>query len=149
MARDTYTLWVVTRQPVQKGERNNENAGVDLYTVENWNGSVGETHLLDHGTKAMMTSDMTGDTVHYWLAPRSSIFKTGHMMANSLGVIDRSYRGALKAPVVTLPGATGFKAGERHFQILAPDMGYIREVRHVDSLPETGRGEGGFGSTGK
>ena len=98
----------------------------------------------------MMTCDDTGTTVHYWLAPRSSIFKTGHIMANSLGVIDRTYRGPLKAPVVALKdGAPGFKAGERHFQILAPDMGYIKEVRKIDVLPEPLRGGGGFGSTGK
>ncbi len=39
--------------------------------------------------------------------------------------------------------------GQRLFQIVAPDMGWIKEVRIVDSLPETSRGEGGFGSTGK
>ncbi len=39
--------------------------------------------------------------------------------------------------------------GQRLFQIVAPDMGWIKEVRIVTSLPETKRGEGGFGSTGK
>ena len=39
--------------------------------------------------------------------------------------------------------------GIRLFQVLAPDMGWIHEVRIVDSLPETSRGEGGFGSTGR
>jgi dUTPase len=65
-------------------------------------------------------------------------------------VIDSSYRGVLKAPVVaTTLGATGFKRGERYFQIVAPDMGPIHVVRAVGSLPETARGEGGFGSTGQ
>jgi dUTPase len=146
----TYTLWIVTDQPIQEGFRSNENAGVDLFTAETWCGPVGETHLLDLGTKAMMTADDTGMTVHYWLAPRSSIFKTGHIMGNSMGVIDSSYRGPLKAPVIAVKeGAAGFKAGERHFQILAPDMGYIREIKKLDTLPETVRGSGGFGSTGR
>jgi dUTP pyrophosphatase len=90
-----------------------------------------------------------GEPSHFWLAPRSSIYKTGYMMANSLGVIDSSYRGTLKAPVVAGAFGPGFKAGDRHFQILAPDMGWISEVRLVSSLPETLRGEGGFGSTGR
>jgi dUTP pyrophosphatase len=146
----TYTLWLVTDAPIQEGIRTNENAGVDLFTAETRSGPVGETYLLDLGTKAMMTSDDTGMTVHYWLAPRSSIFKSGHIMANSMGVIDSSYRGPLKAPVVAVKeDAVGFKAGERHFQILAPDMGYIREIRKLDFLPETTRGSGGFGSTGR
>jgi dUTPase len=147
---ETYTLWVVTDSPIVQGLRENENAGVDLFTAEDWSGDVGEAHLLDLGTKAMLTCDNTGLTVHYWLAPRSSIYKTGHIMGNSMGVIDRSYRGTLKAPVIAVKeGAAGFKAGERHFQILAPDMGYIREVQKLDALPETVRGGGGFGSTGR
>jgi dUTPase len=31
---------------------------------------------------------------------------------------------------------------------VAPDMGWIRNIRLVDSLPETNRGSGGFGSSG-
>jgi dUTP pyrophosphatase len=118
-------------------------------TAENFVGRPGQPHLLNLGVKAMMSSNTTQELVHYWLAPRSSIFKTGHIMANSLGVIDNTYRGPLKAPVVALAeGATGFVAGERHFQILAPDMDWISEVRRITVLPETLRGEGDFGSTG-
>jgi dUTPase len=43
---------------------------------------------------------------------------------------------------------SGFK-GSRYFQIVAPDMGHISQVRIVDTLPVTQRGVGGFGSTGK
>jgi dUTPase len=84
--------------------------------------------------------------------------KTGMMMANSQGVIDRTYRGTLMAPVYVVKGVQfGTKyplyeqvlKGERHFQIVAPDMGWISEVRIVDSLPTTVRGAGGFGSTGQ
>jgi dUTP pyrophosphatase len=72
------------------------------------------------------------------------------MMANSMGVIDRTYRGVLKAPVVAVAAsATGFQRGDRHFQIMAPDLGWIETVRIVESLPETVRGERGFGSTGR
>jgi dUTP pyrophosphatase len=97
-----------------------------------------------------MVDQSTGNPVHYYLYPRSSIYKTGYLMANSVGIIDKTYRGILKAPVVrVLPDAKGFSMGERHFQIVAPNMGHIREVALVDALPESLRGEGGFGSTGK
>ena len=152
-----YTLYIVVENETLKEhprynftvlQYENENAGVDLVTAEDFVGQPGQPHLLDLGVRAMMTRG--GEPVHYWLSPRSSIYKTGHIMANSLGVIDQTYRGVLKAPVVALaPGAKGFSRGDRHFQILAPDMGWIREVRRCDSLPETLRGEGGFGSTGK
>lgn len=151
-----YTLWLVISdemksqaqyQFTKKEFPANDNAGYDLVTAENWDGK--DLHLLDLGVKAMMTYEGSDETVHYWLAPRSSIYKTGYIMGNSLGVIDRTYRGAVKAPVIrVLDQAKGFVSGDRHFQILAPDMGWIHSVRIVDSLPETKRGEGGFGSTG-
>lgn len=148
--------------------RSNENAGYDLYcqatTVPGYS-SVG--FLVSQGVKARMVR-VTGDLpyseghylnantslveeeVHFWLAPRSSISKTSLSMANSVGVIDKSYRGILQASVRYLLPSEFYQIeeGTRLFQIVAPDMGWIREVRIVDSLPETARGEGGFGSTG-
>jgi hypothetical protein len=86
---------------------------------------------------------------HFWLTPRSSIYRSGLMMANSVGVIDKSYRGELKAPVWSMTGNSNVLRSERLFQIVAPDMGWIRNVRIVDSMPDTARGAGGFGSTGR
>jgi len=73
-------------------------------------------------------------------------------MANSLGIIDKTYRGILMGSVTEVSKATPIsqvEAGVRLFQILAPDMGWIKEIYIVESLPTTTRGEGGFGSTGK
>ena len=129
----------------------NLNAGFDLITAETF--TAPGPALVSLGVRAMMTREDTGEPVHYWLAPRSSIYKTGYIMANSLGVIDRSYRGVLKAPVVRVAGegagAGALKRGDRHFQILAPDMGHIAAVVRCTELPATARGDGGFGSTGK
>ena len=130
---------------------NAENAGYDLISAQEltaWTGPTKPT-LLNLGVRAMLVDIETRLPVHYWLLPRSSIYKTGCIMANSVGVIDSSYRGVLKAPVVrVVDDATGFVKGERYFQIVAPNMGKILVVRRVASLPETARGEGGFGSTG-
>jgi len=70
-------------------------------------------------------------------------------MANSVGVIDASFRNTLKAPVTNLNEHTypNVQRSTRLFQIVAPSMGHIREIRIVNSLPETNR-TGGFGSTG-
>lgn len=149
--------------------RPNDNAGYDLYcertTVPGYS-PLG--YLVNQGVKARMVR-VTGDLpysefhylnanarlseeeVHFWLAPRSSIFKTPLSMANSMGVIDRTYRGLIKAPVRNhLPAAEyEIEEGTRLFQIVAPDMGWIREVRIVEALSDTVRGEGGFGSTGR
>lgn len=155
----SYSLYLVVEDETLKNndrynftisQYENLNAGFDLVTAEDFVGKPGEPHLLNLGVRAMMICNTTKEPVHYWLAPRSSIFKTGHIMANSLGVIDNTYRGILKAPVVSLAdGAKGFAAGDRHFQILAPSLGWISTVYRVTSLPDTERGDGGFGSTGK
>jgi dUTPase len=103
--------------------------------------------IVDKNQKATIVESY--EPVHFSLEPRSSIYKTGFIMANTRGIIDRTYTGELKAPMVSV-GTTlsSAKAGTRLFQIVAPDMGWIREVTYVESLPETVRGEGGFGSTG-
>lgn len=100
---------------------------------------------MPHGT----CNDYLKTDSHFWLLPRSSIYKTGLMMANSTGVIDKSYRGELKAPVWSMTGKSTVHKGDRLFQIVAPDMGWIRHVRIVASLSETDRGADGFGSSGK
>jgi dUTP pyrophosphatase len=149
-----YTLYLVVEDAnVKNAYKNNadlsaENAGFDLVTAETITDASAQ--LLNLGVRAMLVEQATGSPVHFYLYPRSSIYKTGYVMANSVGIIDKSYRGILKAPVARIfPDAKGFSMGDRHFQIIAPDMGHIREVVLVDSLPETQRGEGGFGSTGK
>ena len=143
-------------------QRNNDNAGVDLYTVKGDFVPAGEkATLLDLGVKARMTKRWQScqygnpverdDTCHFWLAPRSSIWKNGVRQANSLGVIDRSYRGVLMGAVLTNGSNVSIPAGNRLFQVLAPDMGWISRVvlKPLSELDETARGEGGFGSTGK
>ena len=136
--------------------RNNDNAGFDLFMLSDYEfGEKIKCQFIGLGTKARLVCvNGTEETdSHYWLVPRSSLFKRGLMMANSVGIIDSSYRGELKVPTIPLPGtdptAISIKKGERLFQIVAPDMGWIREIKSVTSLPETQRGCGGFGSTGR
>jgi len=164
-----YTLWLVVENDElkmspyynfkEKFFPKNDNAGFDLLTTDSsFNKDSGNRglYLSDFGVRALMTQGdvLTPDaTVHYRVVPRSSIYKTGYMMANSEGIIDRTYRGILKAPVVFVGQNAsiehpGLFAGNRYFQIVAPDLGWIYAVRIVDSLPPTERGDGGFGSTG-
>jgi len=130
--------------------RNNENAGVDLFCVEDKECLIGQVTLLDLGVKARML-DSSGKPCHYMLAPRSSIWKNGVTQANSMGIIDSSYRGYLMGAVLPFQfQAASIKDGTRLFQVLAPDMGHISKVvfRHQSELDVTARGSGGFGSTG-
>lgn len=134
------------------GPRLSDDAGVDLFVVSGALVAVGEPCLLSLGVRARMVRDDTGESVHFTVEPRSSIFKARLVMANSRGVIDRSYRGELRAPVWAAPGcaAASVQAGTRLFQVLAPGLGNITFVRmtSASAWDATERGEGGFGSTG-
>jgi deoxyuridine 5'-triphosphate nucleotidohydrolase len=140
--------------PILLMNRSNDNAGFDLYASENT--IIDPSGMIPFGISARLikvdlfeSSEYVKTDSHFLLIPRSSIYKSGLMMANSVGVIDKSYRGELKAPVIAMKGSYEVTKGERLFQIVAPDMGWIRNVRLVDSLPVTARGADGFGSTGK
>ena len=162
-------------------EREDQNAGFDLFVAKEEQCEAGKVTLLDLGCKARMVKcSLKGEEeVHYWLAPRSSIWKSGVTQANSIGIIDKSYRGPLMGAVLPIHKPSGYWAefsqgdgpktgsyiwkncdsretgspvievGQRLFQIVAPDMGWIKEVKIVESLNVTQRGVGGFGSTGR
>lgn len=140
--------------------RPDENAGFDLRATDQVIVEPQQAAMIPFGIACRMRrvessnddgmcDEMSKTDSHFFLLPRSSIYKSGLMMANSVGVIDKSYRGELKAPVWSMTGqAISVQRGDRYFQIVAPDMGWIRNVYLVESLPETQRGTGGFGSTG-
>ena len=127
---------------------NGDNAGVDLYVPTKVIFEAGEKKLVSMGVRAAVVD---GDEYkHYWMLPRSSISKTGLMMLNSVGVIDKSYRGELMAFLWNTSNApVVVEAGNRLVQIVAGDMSDITSITVMDSLPESKRGEGGFGSTGR
>lgn len=82
--------------------------------------------------------------------PRSGLaFKAGITCLNSPGTIDADYRGEVKVILINL-GAEDFtiRRGERIAQLLISPVVQARWAE-VQSLDETARGAGGFGSTGR
>jgi len=83
--------------------------------------------------------------------PRSGLaLKHGISMVNTPGTIDAAYRGELAVILINhdQSESVSFKKGDRIAQLV------IQQVEHADfievsSLPGSGRGAGGFGSTGK
>jgi len=84
------------------------------------------------------------------LLPRSSTgAEFGLELNNTCGVIDSDYRGEWKAALRTKSGLSySWKKGERVLQFLIVPIANVA-LELVDSLDETSRGEGGFGSTGR
>jgi dUTP pyrophosphatase len=89
----------------------------------------------------------------YWLMPRSSISKTNVVCSNSKGLIDSGYRGNLMGAVRTVGDieSEAVSARTRLFQLVSGSAKPWARVHIVDELPkpDSYRGTGGFGSTGK
>ena len=84
------------------------------------------------------------------IRPRSGLAaKHGVTVLNSPGTIDADYRGEVKVILIN-HGAEPFTIvrGERIAQLVAAPVTHIM-WRETESLPDTVRGEGGFGSSGR
>jgi dUTP pyrophosphatase len=82
--------------------------------------------------------------------PRSGLAAThGVTVLNSPGTIDADYRGEVSVILIN-HGAEPFtiRRGERIAQMVIAPVVQAR-LNPVDSLPDTSRGSGGFGSTGR
>jgi len=83
------------------------------------------------------------------IRPRSGVaYKYGVTVLNTPGTIDADYRGEIKVILINL-GTEPFviRNGDRIAQMVFKSVTQI-DWKLVDVLPETERGEGGFGSTG-
>jgi dUTP pyrophosphatase len=92
------------------------------------------------------------------LVPRSSISKTGWILANSVGTIDPSYTGNLfialirvdpEAPEISLPFCACQIALRKALGFFGTFVAEYADVKEVEELAATERGDGGFGSTGE
>lgn len=125
-------------------------AGVDL--INN-----GETVVIEPngGTAVLGTGVHVEIPVGYWglLAARSSLgFKSTTLLTNSIGVIDSTYRGEIKARLINLgTEPVTIERGERFCQLIITNcyLGNWHAVEKLDALSETVRGQGGFGSSGR
>ena len=120
-------------------------AGYDLTIIREEKKLLNNTTLFDTGIKVKVPLGYYVEVV-----PRSSLSKSGYMLANSVGIIDNSYTGNIfialtkidtEAPDIVLP----FKCCQLIFrkQIYA-NMYVVNE-----DFEKTSRGDGGFGSTDK
>ena len=82
--------------------------------------------------------------------PRSGLaFKHGVTLPNTPGTIDSDYRGPVGVPLINLSDQPyTIQHGERIAQMVVAPVVQGRFVE-VETLGETQRGDGGFGSTGR
>ena len=134
---------VLTNEHASLPKKNNESdAGYDL-TLTNVHKQMGAVTMYGTGVKVKAPKDYYFD-----LVPRSSIIKTGYMLANSVGVIDTDYIGEIYVPLIKIDEtASELELPIRLVQLI-PRKCHKLNVEEVESLETTIRAENGFGSSG-
>lgn len=118
-------------------------AGLDLYSLEDYQLKPGERKLFDLGFALEIPSD--------WVAivkDKSSLPKNGgvHSMG---GVFDSGYRGEYNVNLINLSSQPyQIKQGDKIAQLVILPFA-TAEIEETDDLSETSRGQGRFGSTGR
>lgn len=120
-------------------------AGFDIRAAESLIIPPGEYKSVATGFSIEMPSNMEAQ-----IRPRSGLaLKSGVTILNAPGTIDADYRGEVKIILIN-HSKTNFhiEKGDRVAQMIFSKVVDVT-IQVTDSLSETTRGDGGFGSTGK
>ena len=115
------------------------------------NNKVNSPHAITLDSDNLFCVNISQSPINFSIdfRPRSSIYKTGMVLSNSIGTIDELYSGEVCAIFYHfLPDMPRYHKGDKIGQIklgITLPMDFIE----VDELDKTERGDGGFGSTGK
>lgn len=108
--------------------------------------SAGEIKLIPTGLSVAPDTE----NVALMIYPRSGLAsKNGISLANCVGVVDSDYRGEIKVALIN-HSSESFTVtdGMRIAQLVVTPI-VLPEIIETDSLDETDRSSGGFGSTGQ
>jgi dUTP pyrophosphatase len=104
---------------------------------------VGEVTRFDTGLRLRVPHGYYGEIV-----PRSSLSKSGWMLANSIGIIDPSYRGNLLVALVKANAlAPDIELPFKCCQLVFRRQEHMMMVETDESLDATARADGSFGSS--
>ncbi|EXJ50998.1 MAG: deoxyuridine 5'-triphosphate nucleotidohydrolase [Microbacterium sp. 69-7] len=120
-------------------------AGADLVSSESVRLEPGARALVGTGVRIALP-----DGYAAFVVPRSGLAaKHGITIVNAPGTIDAGYRGEIKVALLNTDTREAYDiaVGDRIAQLIVMPVPRVRFLP-VDDLPDTARGEGGFGSTG-
>lgn len=120
-------------------------AGADLVAAQAVRLEPGERALVGTGVRVALP-----DGYAAFVMPRSGLAaKHGVTVVNAPGTIDAGYRGEIRVALLNTDrrGAYDVAEGDRIAQLVVMPVTRAQFVP-VDELPDSVRGDGGFGSTG-
>lgn len=121
-------------------------AGLDLLAAEDVKLEAGQRAAIPTGIAIAIPEGYAA-----FVQPRSGrALGEGLGVANSPGLIDSGYRGEIKVIAVNLnlDGLIDIRRGEKIAQLVFQKVEHA-DLELVDELPDSERGEAGFGSTGR
>jgi dUTP pyrophosphatase len=121
-------------------------AGLDLLAAEDVTLKPGERSAVSTGVAIAIPEGFAG-FVH---ARSGRALREGLALVNAPGLIDSGYRGEIKVLVVNLDNSSALeiRRGEKIAQLVVQAVEQVH-LDVVTELPSSGRGSGGFGSTGR
>lgn len=141
----TETVDVPIVAPVIPAYAHPDDAGADLVAAEAVRLEPGERALVGTGVRIALPAGHAA-----FVVPRSGLAaKHGITIVNAPGTIDAGYRGEIKVALLNTDAREAYEVavGDRIAQLIVMPVPQARFIP-VEELPESGRGEGGFGSTG-
>lgn len=118
-------------------------AGLDLHCIERIDIAPGRQAVLPTGLAVAIPGGWYGR-----VAPRSGLAARYGINVHA-GVIDADYRGEIRVAIINHgDDLVEFRPGDRIAQLIVERCALLHPVA-VDELPDTVRGDGAFGSTGR
>ncbi|MCT9820075.1 dUTP diphosphatase [Microbacterium sp. W1N] len=120
-------------------------AGADLVAAEAVRLEPGHRALVATGVRIALPDGFAA-----FVVPRSGLAaKHGITIVNAPGTVDAGYRGEIKVSLLNTDPEHAYEVavGDRIAQLIVMPVSRARFIP-VDDLPDSTRGEGGFGSTG-
>lgn len=120
-------------------------AGADLVATHAVRLEPGQRALVGTGVRLALPDGYVA-----FVVPRSGLAaKHGITIVNAPGTVDAGYRGEIRVSLLNTDSSEAYDVavGDRIAQIIIMPVPRVRFVP-VDELPESTRGEAGFGSTG-
>ena len=120
-------------------------AGVDLAAAEDIELAPGERAVVRTGIAIALPDGYAG-----FVHPRSGLAaRHGITLVNAPGTVDAGYRGEIKVILLNTDQAraVSLRRGDRIAQLVVQRVEHVT-FREVPALPESARGDNGFGSTG-
>ena len=120
-------------------------AGADLVAAEDVELAPGERAVVRTGVAVALPAGYAG-----FVHPRSGLAaKHGVTLVNAPGTIDAGYRGEIKVILLNTDPvrAVSLRRGDRIAQLVVQRVENVT-FREVPALPDSARGDNGFGSTG-